>query len=80
MGFEPGTHNRPERIDDLKAESYIAEFPNLDIRHDTNSTANRWSKEEFRNQKYTERWTEKPSWQIEGWDFKTKDFNASNIK
>ena len=75
MGFEPGTHNRPERIDDLKAESYFAQFPNLDIRHDTNSTASRWSKDLFRNQKYTEGWTEKPFWELPGWDIKTHDFN-----
>jgi hypothetical protein len=71
MGFEPGTHNRPERIDDLKAESYFAKFPNLDIRHDTNSTASRWSKELFRNQKYTEGWQEKNVFDIEGWDKET---------
>jgi len=58
MGFEPGTHGRPERVDDLKAENYVSEFPNIDIRHDTNSTASRWNKDQFRNEKYTKGWKE----------------------
>lgn len=58
MGFEPGTHGRPERIDDLKAESYFAKFPNIDIRHDQNLTPSRWAKDQFRNEKYTKGWTE----------------------
>lgn len=75
MGFEPGTHNRPERIDDLKAESYFAQFPNLDLRHDTNSTSSRWTKEEFRNEKYTEGWAEKNITEIEGWDITSNIFD-----
>ena len=58
MGFEPGTHGRPERVDDIKAENYKAAFPNIDIRHDTNLTASRWNKEQFRNEKYTRGWKE----------------------
>jgi hypothetical protein len=49
LGFEPGTHNRPEKIDDLKAENYTSEFPNIDIRHDNNLTQNRWSIDQFRS-------------------------------
>lgn len=58
LGFEPGTHNRPERIDDLKAESYSSEYPNIDIRHDSNLTPSRWDKDQFRNEKYTKGWKE----------------------
>lgn len=58
MGFEPGTHGRPERIDDLKAESYFAKYPNIDIRHDSNLTPSRWDKDQFRNEKYTKGWKE----------------------
>lgn len=65
MGFEPGTHNRPERIDDFKAESFKSDYPNLDIRHDLNLTESRWKKEEFRNEKYTEGWLEAEY--ISGW-------------
>lgn len=70
QGFEPGTHGREERIDDLKAESYQSQYPNLDIRHATNSTPSRWKKEEFRNQKYTEGWTEKNIIELDGWNNK----------
>jgi hypothetical protein len=68
QGFEPGTHGREERVDDLKAESYFSAFPNLDIRHETNATASRWTKEEFRNKRYTEGWTEKKISEIPGWN------------
>ena len=53
MGFEPGTHNRAERVDNYKAETWMAECPNIDLRHTQNLTPSRWSKEQFRNQKYT---------------------------
>lgn len=65
MGFEPGTHNRDERVDDYKAESWVSELPNIDLRHDGNLTQSRWTKEEFRNQKYTEGWREEDN--IPGW-------------
>jgi len=58
MGFEPGCNNRSERIDDVKAESYYAKEPSLDIRHDTNLTRSRWSKSEFRNQSSCRGWKE----------------------
>lgn len=65
MGYEPGTHNRPERVDDRTSESFFSESPNVDIRHGKNLTKTRWKKEEFRNQKYTEGWTE--SDEVPGW-------------
>jgi glycosyltransferase involved in cell wall biosynthesis len=65
MGFEPGTHNREERVDNYKAESWKSEWPNIDLRHKNNLTQSRWSKEEFRNKKFTEGWTEKDN--IPGW-------------
>lgn len=71
IGFEPGTHNRPERVDDYKAESYESEQPNVDIRHGGNATATRWSPEQFVNKKFTEGWTE--SKEIPGWG-KFEDF------
>lgn len=66
MGFEPGTHNR---IMNLKYEStiYSSNFSNLDIRHDKNLTPSRWSKDQFRNQKFTKGWTESNINKIEGW-------------
>lgn len=58
LGFEPGTHDRPEKIDNLKAESWKSEFPNVDIRHSGNLTQNRFRKDQFRNAKSYEGWTE----------------------
>jgi glycosyltransferase involved in cell wall biosynthesis len=65
MGFEPGTHGRPQRVDDYKAESWRSEYPNVDIRHDKNLTSSRWNKEQFRNQRYTKGWLEAD--EILGW-------------
>lgn len=71
IGFEPGTHNREERVDDFKAESLQSKHPNVDIRHGNNATATRWSPDQFRNKKYTKGWTESNN--IEGWG-QFKDF------
>ena len=57
-GFEPGTHNRVERVDDAKSATWSSPEPNVDIRHGKNLTATRWRPEEFRNQKFTQGWTE----------------------
>ena len=65
MGFEPGTHNRKERVDNLKSEGWKSEFPNIDIRHGHNLSPSRWKKEQFRNAKYTKGWTEAD--EIPGW-------------
>jgi glycosyltransferase involved in cell wall biosynthesis len=66
MGFEPGTrHTRSGGIDDLPFAVWQSAFPNIDIRHHSNLTASRWSKEEFRNQRYTKGWLE--SNDIPGW-------------
>jgi hypothetical protein len=65
MGFEPGTHNRPERIDDYRAESWRSAAPNIDIRHGGNLTQSRWKQEQFRNKRFCEGWTEAQV--IEGW-------------
>jgi hypothetical protein len=65
MGFEQGTHNRAERVDDNKSETWSSPEPNVDIRHDKNLTSTRWRPEQFRNKKFTEGWTESdeiPSW------------------
>lgn len=68
VGFEPGTHNRPERIDDLKAESYFSQFPNIDIRHDGNLTPSRWNKDQFRNERFTRGWKEADTVAPWNWD------------
>ena len=58
MGFEPGTHNRKERIDDYKAEDWKSALPNVDIRHNKNLTKSKWSQDEFRNQRSCRGWQE----------------------
>ena len=65
MGFEPGTHNRKERVDDYKSDTWESELPNIDIRHNKNLTPNRWSKDKFRNKKFTKGWKEAKK--IPGW-------------
>jgi hypothetical protein len=66
MGYEPGTHNREERIDDLKSESWFSPVPNIDIRHDGNLTKSRWSKEQFRSQRNCKNWQEAD--EVPGWE------------
>jgi len=70
MGFEPGTHNRKERVDDYKAKSWKSEWPIVDLRHENNLTRSRWRKDQFRNQRYTKGWTEAE--EVPGWG-RTKD-------
>jgi glycosyltransferase involved in cell wall biosynthesis len=65
IGFEPGTHNREERVDDLKAERFDSDFPCIDIRHGKNLTASRWNKNQFRNQRSCQNWKETED--IPGW-------------
>jgi len=68
MGFEPGTHNRKERVDMNGSERWQSEYPNIDIRHGHNLTASRWSQDQFRNQKNCQNWKETTADKIDGWD------------
>lgn len=68
MGFEPGTHNRPERVDDFKAEGWWSKYPTLDIRHGQNLTASRWNQSEFRSQRSCKNWKESHVNQLPGWE------------
>lgn len=70
QGFEPGTHGRGERVDDFKADSWMSEYPNIDIRHDKNLTPSRWRQDQFRNQRFCQGWLEDNS--VPGWG-KTED-------
>lgn len=58
MGYEPMTHGRVQWKYMYKAEGFMSECPNVDIKHDNNLVGQRWSKDQFRNQKYTKGWTE----------------------
>jgi hypothetical protein len=65
MGFEPGTHGRPERVDDLTSEAWRSAMPNVDIRHGHNLTPSRWSQDEFRNPRSCRGWVEAD--EVPGW-------------
>ncbi len=67
MGFEPGTKQRSHGgIDDLRSERWFSAIPIIDFRNTgANNTKTLWSKEEFRNPKYTEGWTESQA--VPGW-------------
>ncbi|MBW1812513.1 MAG: hypothetical protein JRJ39_02225, partial [Deltaproteobacteria bacterium] len=56
MGFEPGTHRSPRGVDDYRSERYISGFPNIDVRHASNLTANRFKKEQYRSQRSIKGW------------------------
>lgn len=58
MGFEPGSHNRPERVDDIPSATWRSTTPNLDLRHGTNLTPSRWTPEQFRSRKNCQGWHE----------------------
>lgn len=71
MGFEPMTHGRIKWKNTFKLGTWKSEYPNIDIRHPGNITGQRWSKDQFRNQKFTAGWTETDD-EIPGWG-KTTD-------
>jgi glycosyltransferase involved in cell wall biosynthesis len=70
MGYEPGSHNRPERVDDVKSDIFISKVPNIDLAHGTNVTARHWSPKEFRSQRNCQNWKE--GYEIPYWG-KTSD-------
>lgn len=70
MGFEPGKHRFPRGVDNYKAERWMSEFPNVDIRHNANLTPSRWREDQFRNPDACLGW--KLSDEVPGWG-KTKD-------
>lgn len=65
MGFEPGSHKRPERVDDVPSSVWYSPLPNIDIRHGQNLTASRWSPTEFRDPASCEDWIEADA--VPGW-------------
>lgn len=58
QGFEPGTHRRPERVDDLTSDIWQSAEPLYDIRHGANLTPSRWRQDEFRNSRNVRGWKE----------------------
>lgn len=66
QGFEVGTHNRAERVDNLQSEYWQSEIPNLDLKHGNNLTPARWSPEQFRDKRNCQGWQESDG-TIPGW-------------
>ena len=58
MGYEPGSHHRPERVDDLESDIFISAVPNIDLAHGTNVTARKWRTQDFRSQSNCKNWKE----------------------
>ena len=65
MGHEPGRHSKPRGVDDCPPKTWSSELPNIDIRHDSNFTLSRWSKEEYQDINNARGWTEQDN--IPGW-------------
>lgn len=72
QGFEPGTHNRAERVDDFKAEGWLSSVPYLDLVLQ-NATARNWRPEDFRSQQSCRNWTVAENGEIPHWG-RFKDF------
>lgn len=76
IGFEPASHHRPERIDDLESDTWKSAFPNVDIKHGQNLTEARWSTDQFRSKRSCKNWAETDS--LDGWDLQLlKDMNGN---
>lgn len=65
MGFEPGSHGRPERVDDVRSGVWRSAVPNIDIRHAHNLTPSRWHPDQFRDQRNCRGWQEADG--VPGW-------------
>lgn len=67
IGYEPGTHDRPERVDDYKAESWKSEWPNIDLRHASHEHMSKakWSLDDFVHKEHAINWIENDN--IPGW-------------
>lgn len=82
VGFEPGTHKRVDFGKDFKIEKFFSKSPIIDIRHDNNLTASKWTPEEFRNPGNAKGWTENFAWHLPGWEYNNPDkpFDVSKMK
>ena len=72
MGYEPGTHHRKERVDNLESGEWFSRWPNIDIKHGRNLSPARWSPSEFRSQRNCRNWAEAdeiPPWGHSGGRF-----------
>ena len=66
LGHEPMTHGRIPWKNQFTSDSWQSEQANIDLKHNANGTGSRWKKEQYRNKKWIEGWTEAES-NIPGW-------------
>jgi glycosyltransferase involved in cell wall biosynthesis len=64
-GFEPGSQKPYARFDSRVMETFASEFPNVDIRHEHNMVATRWSRDQFKDKRNCPNWQEGDS--VPGW-------------
>lgn len=68
-GYEPGTRSVARGgFSDRGAARWRSPFPNLDIRHDNNLTASRWSQSQFRDKSTCTEWQESTVDKLPGWE------------
>ncbi len=68
-GYEPGTRSIARGgFSDRSAARWRSAYPNLDIRHDNNLTANRWSVDKFRDKSTCQNWQESTVDKLPGWE------------
>ena len=68
MGFEPGTHDRVAFPTRYTSSAWHAKYPNLDIRHNNNLTRNRWSPDQYRDNRNCQGCKETTVDKIDGWE------------
>ena len=68
MGFEPFTHKRVKWNNWFEYDTWMSDYPNVDIKYGGNATGARWKKEQYRNQQLLINWKESENYSIPGWD------------
>lgn len=72
QGFEPASHGRAARVDDLQSDYWRSDVPNLDLKHGKNLTPARWKPEQFHDQRNCQGWVESDS--VPGWGATARRF------
>jgi glycosyltransferase involved in cell wall biosynthesis len=71
-GYEPGSWLGRKTFMPIPTCDWSSKFPNIDIRHDQNLTASRWSQDQFHDKRTCQNWQEITT--IEGWSVAVIDF------
>jgi glycosyltransferase involved in cell wall biosynthesis len=64
-GFEPGSQKPYARFDSRGMETFVSEYPIVDIRHEHNMVSTRWSRDQFKDKRNCANWQEGDS--VPGW-------------